>query len=105
MLAPIVLTLHLMIAAALIGVVLLHSNLTGSAFLLRVTPRIVAAGYPTEAPNLCWARERFYDRPHDQCLLEIDMQPGRTRDQPRASGAGTPPPQGIDTGGHHPVVL
>ena len=60
------------LASARIGVVLLHGTLAAPSELDEVAKYLTDAGYVVEVPEMCWSKDRHYDKPYLECLSEID---------------------------------
>jgi pimeloyl-ACP methyl ester carboxylesterase len=65
-----------------IGIVLLHGKLgmplgvsggRGPAIGALLIAALKDAGYLVATPEMCWSRQRGFDRPRDECLAEIDQ--------------------------------
>jgi pimeloyl-ACP methyl ester carboxylesterase len=59
-------------AGAKVGVVLLHGTLATPSDLDAVAKYLTDAGYVVEVPEMCWSKDRHYDKPYLECLAEID---------------------------------
>jgi len=66
-------------ADAGIGIVLLHGKQGTSESLAGFAATLNGANYLTERPEMCWSRDRIYDRPYLDCLREIDAAVGRLK--------------------------
>ena len=55
-----------------IGVVLMHGKQSTSERMQGLGGAIEAAGFVTEAPEMCWSHRRIYDMTYANCLREID---------------------------------
>ena len=56
-----------------IGVVLLHGKQGHpGGYIAGLVAAVQAAGYLVEAPEMCWSRNRIYDRPYLGCLSDLD---------------------------------
>jgi pimeloyl-ACP methyl ester carboxylesterase len=57
-----------------IGVVVLHGTqgMPGAAVTSRFEIALKSAGYPVQAPEMCWSRNRIYDASFPDCLRDID---------------------------------
>lgn len=55
-----------------IGLVLLHGTLAAPSELDDVAKYLTDAGYAVEVPEMCWSKDRHYDKPYLDCLSEID---------------------------------
>jgi esterase/lipase len=62
----------LALADAKVGVVLLHGTLAAPSALDEVAKYLTDAGYVVEVPEMCWSKDRHYDKPYLECLKEID---------------------------------
>jgi len=59
-------------AAAGIGVVLMHGHGSWSAQFAKIVPRLEAAGYGVQAPELCWSDKRRYAGTAEECMSDVD---------------------------------
>jgi dienelactone hydrolase len=59
------------LAGARIGIVLLHGALATPGELDDMAKALTDTGYVVEAPEMCWSRERHYDKTFLECLAEI----------------------------------
>jgi pimeloyl-ACP methyl ester carboxylesterase len=61
-------------AADGIGIVLLHGKqgMPSSPNLSALTDSLTKAGLLVERPEMCWSRQRIYDRTYPDCLKDID---------------------------------
>ena len=59
-------------ASARIGVVMLHGNGSWGGQFEPMVPIFKAAGFGFEAPDMCWADIRQYDRSAMDCMDEVD---------------------------------
>src|ERR1700730_2473711 len=66
-------------AGTKIGVVLLHGTLAAPSELDDVAKYLTDAGYVGEVPELCWSKDRHYDKPYLECLSEIDPAVARLK--------------------------
>ena len=66
--------------AQTVGIVLMHGK-TGSpnTVIDRLASDLQSAGYLVDTPEMCWSRQRIYDRPFLDCLTEIDSAIGRLK--------------------------
>ena len=60
------------LAGAKVGVVLLHGTLAAPGDLDDLAKSLANAGYVVEVPEMCWSKNRHYDKPYLECLAEID---------------------------------
>jgi esterase/lipase len=67
------------LAGAKIGVVLLHGTLATPNDLDDVAKYLTDAGYAVDVPEMCWSKDRHYDKPYLACLSEIDPAVGRLK--------------------------
>lgn len=62
-----------------LGIVLLHGKEgMPQSFLLYDAP-LANQGYLVERPEMCWSRQRIYDRPYLECLRDVDEAIERLR--------------------------
>jgi pimeloyl-ACP methyl ester carboxylesterase len=82
--------------AQTVGIVLMHGK-TGSpnTVIDRLASDLQSAGYLVDTPEMCWSRQRIYDRPFLDCLTEIDSAIGRLKGR----GAGRIVVAGMSQGG------
>ena len=61
-------------AADVVGIVLLHGKqgMPSSPNLSALTDSLTKAGFLVERPEMCWSRQRIYDRTYSDCLKDID---------------------------------
>ena len=83
-------------AAQKIGVVLMHGKGGLPNQMVPLADALSAAGYLTENPEMCWSRNRNYDRPYLDCLGAIDSAAARLR----ARGATAIVVAGMSLGGN-----
>jgi len=62
-----------------LGIVLIHgkSGLPSQFTLMAET--LSSRGYVTDTPEMCWSRNRIYDRPYLDCLNDIDAAVARVK--------------------------
>jgi pimeloyl-ACP methyl ester carboxylesterase len=60
------------VADAKVGVVLLHGTLGAPGELDDVAKYLTDAGYAVDVPEMCWSKDRHYDKTYLECLTEID---------------------------------
>jgi esterase/lipase len=84
-----------------IGMVLMHGK-TGSpnSVITGLASALQGAGYLIDTPEMCWSRQRIYDRPFIDCLTEIDGAISRLKGR----GAGRIVVGGISQGGDAALV-
>jgi esterase/lipase len=83
-------------AQSRVGVVLLHGKQGSPQNLQSLAEALQAAGYPVERPEMCWSRQRIYDRSYIECLDDIDAAAERLR----AAGASEIVVVGMSLGGN-----
>src|SRR5262245_15443115 len=66
-------------AADRLGVVLIHGKSGLPQQLTPLAQTIAAQGWLTDQPELCWSRNRNYDRLYLDCLRDIDAAIGRLK--------------------------
>jgi esterase/lipase len=77
-LVPVLLTAVLLLgpgpaeAAGGLGVVLLHDKGGTPQQLAKLVAALTGAGFQAVAPELCWSRERLFDKAYGDCLKEVD---------------------------------
>lgn len=59
-------------AAESVGVVLLHGKTGMPSQFAKLAPALTAAGYRVATPEMCWSKNRIYDRRLADCLKEVD---------------------------------
>src|SRR5262249_15240778 len=62
-----------------IGVVLLHGKTGLPQQMTALAATISSHGFLAETPEMCWSRNRIYDRPYLDCLREIDAAADRLK--------------------------
>jgi pimeloyl-ACP methyl ester carboxylesterase len=67
--------------AAGVGVVMLHGNLSSGGQFYRVAQALELSGIAVEAPDMCWAETRVYDKTPEECMEEVDAAFQRLRDR------------------------
>jgi len=70
-------------AADGIGIVLMHGKegMPGSRNLSALTDSLTKAGLLVDRPEMCWSRQRIYDRTYSDCLKDIDAAVARLKGQ------------------------
>lgn len=70
-------------AADRLGIVLLHGKegMPGSQNLRSLTDSLTKAGLLLDRPEMCWSRQRIYDRAYPDCLKDIDAAMERLKSQ------------------------
>ncbi len=66
-------------AADRLGVVLLHGKTGLPQQLTPMAQALAAHGWLTDQPEMCWSRNRIYDRPYPDCLRDIDAALNRLK--------------------------
>jgi dienelactone hydrolase len=66
-------------ASAKIGLVLLHGTLAEPSELDDTAKYLTDAGYIVEVPEMCWSKDRHYDKTYLECLSEIDPAVARLK--------------------------
>jgi esterase/lipase len=66
-------------AGTKIGIVLLHGTLAAPSELDDVAKYLTDAGYAVEVPEMCWSKDRHYDKPYLECLSDIDPAVARLK--------------------------
>jgi pimeloyl-ACP methyl ester carboxylesterase len=68
-------------AADGIGIVLLHGKqgMPNSSNLSALTDSLTRAGFLVKRPEMCWSRQRIYDRTYPDCLKDIDAAVDRLK--------------------------
>jgi esterase/lipase len=56
-----------------VGVVMMHGKHGTPAQFDALAAAVDAAGFPVERPEMCWSRNRIYDRPYLDCLADADQ--------------------------------
>jgi pimeloyl-ACP methyl ester carboxylesterase len=59
-------------AAGTIGLVLMHGKTGMPSQLAKLGAALTASGYLVDAPEMCWSKNRIFDKPLDECMAEID---------------------------------
>jgi esterase/lipase len=62
-----------------LGVVLVHGKAGLPQQFTPMAETLAARGYLTEQPEMCWSRNRIYDRLYLDCLHDIDAAVGRLK--------------------------
>ena len=62
-----------------LGIVLLHGKEAMPQQFLSYDALLAKQGYLVERPEMCWSRQRIYDRPYLECLREVDEAIERLR--------------------------
>jgi esterase/lipase len=83
-------------AQARVGVVLVHGKQGSAQNLQGLADALTSAGYAVERPEMCWSRQRIYDRTYLDCLGDIDVAAARLR----AAGATAVVVAGMSLGGN-----
>jgi esterase/lipase len=83
-------------AQARVGIVLVHGKQGSPQNLQTLTDTLISAGYAVERPEMCWSRQRIYDRTYLDCLGDIDVAAARLR----AAGAASIVIAGMSLGGN-----
>jgi dienelactone hydrolase len=83
-------------AADRVGVVLVHGKSGLPQQFTPMTASLAAQGYLAEQPEMCWSRNRIYDRPYLDCLRDIDTAVDRLK----AGGASAIVVLGMSLGGN-----
>jgi esterase/lipase len=83
-------------AQARVGVVLIHGKQGSAQNLQGLADALISAGYAVERPEMCWSRQRIYDRTYLDCLGDIDVAAARLR----AAGATSIIIAGMSLGGN-----
>jgi len=92
-----------------IGIVLLHGKLgvamgmatgNGSAYGGRLIAALRSAGYLVVAPEMCWSRQRGFDKTYPDCVAEVDAAIG----QLKAQGATAIVVGGLSLGGNGAIA-
>jgi esterase/lipase len=68
-------------AAAKVGIVILHAALGSPADLDDVAKYLTDAGYVVDSPEVCWSKDRRYDKTYLDCLADIDPAVARLKDK------------------------
>jgi pimeloyl-ACP methyl ester carboxylesterase len=55
-----------------LGIVLLHGRGAMPQQFLSYDAPLAKQGYLVERPEMCWSRQRIYDRPYLECLRDVD---------------------------------
>jgi len=55
-----------------IGVVLLHGKTGTPNQFTKLSAALAAAGYAVAAPEMCWSKERIFDKAFDDCMKEVE---------------------------------
>jgi dienelactone hydrolase len=58
--------------AQTVGVVLVHGKQGMPGLFERMANGLESAGYLAERPEMCWSRQRIYDKEYLACLAELD---------------------------------
>jgi len=66
-------------AADRLGIVLVHGKGGTPQQFTPMAKTLAAQGYLTEQPEMCWSRNRIYDRLYLDCLRDIDAAAGRLK--------------------------
>jgi dienelactone hydrolase len=83
-------------AADRLGIVLVHGKSGLPQQLMPFAEGLAAQGHLTEQPEMCWSRNRIYDRLYLDCLRDIDAAAGRLK----ARGANAIVVLGMSLGGN-----
>lgn len=78
------------------GLVLVHGKQGMPGQWSRMGDGLEAAGYLVERPEMCWSRQRIYDKPYLACIDELDGPIARLRER----GAGDIVIVGMSLGGN-----
>jgi esterase/lipase len=68
-------------AAGGIGVVLLHGKTGMPDQHAKLATALRAAGYTVEMPELCWSKNRIFDKSYADCMAEVDAVVARLKSQ------------------------
>jgi esterase/lipase len=66
-------------AAGPIGIVLLHGKTGTPNQMNKLAAALTAAGYAVDVPELCWSKNRIFDKSFSDCLLEVDAAVARLK--------------------------
>ncbi len=66
-------------ATPVLGIVLIHGKQGMPGQFVRMSEGLEGLSYLTERPEMCWSRQRIYDRPYLDCIGEIDGAIARLR--------------------------
>jgi esterase/lipase len=62
-----------------IGVVLLHGKTGTPNQMNKLAAALAAAGYALDVPELCWSKNRIFDKSFSDCLTEVDEAVARLK--------------------------
>jgi dienelactone hydrolase len=65
--------------AQTVGIVLVHGKQGTPALFERMANGLESLGYLAERPEMCWSRQRIYDKEYLACLSELDAPIARLR--------------------------
>ncbi len=65
--------------AETIGVVMLHGKHGTPAQLRQLDDAVTAAGFVADRPEMCWSRDRIYDRAYLDCFAHADAAAARLK--------------------------
>jgi esterase/lipase len=82
--------------AETIGIVMLHGKHGTPAQLQQLDETVSQSGFIAERPEMCWSRDRIYDRAYLDCFADIDAAAARLK----ARGATTIVILGMSLGGN-----
>ncbi len=82
--------------AQTIGVVMLHGKHGTPAQLQQLDAAVTEAGFIAERPEMCWSRDRIYDRTYLECFADVDAAAARLK----ARGASSIVILGMSLGGN-----
>lgn len=69
-------------AADKIGVLLMHGKQGApDKAITTLLSQLESAGFPVEAPEMCWSKRRIYDRTYEECLAELDVAATKLRER------------------------
>jgi esterase/lipase len=66
-------------AAGQMGIVLLHGKTGTPNQMNKLAAALTAAGYDVDVPELCWSKNRIFDKSFSDCLLEVDAAVARLK--------------------------